>query len=133
MKEPWNSLFGKRLSRIKPEFQRCGLHFGIRFIVKPEETSSVPVLLGQLFAQKNAKPCVQPHRSLMTGGRGASIWDTYTGANTVGMPGSAPCLHGRTIMSWRLHKYAHAKAGDDITCSPPMARGTRCRLLVDAI
>lgn len=28
-------------------------------------------------------------------GRGASIWDTYTGANTVGMPGSvchsAPC------------------------------------------
>eukprot|EP00121_Abeoforma_whisleri_P016188 Awhi_evm1s14864 len=32
-------------------------------------------------------------------GRGASIWDTYTGANTVGMPGStckeAPCpVHG---------------------------------------
>eukprot|EP00438_Fugacium_kawagutii_P004636 Skav229027 [mRNA] locus=scaffold127:633131:633938:- [translate_table: standard] len=23
-------------------------------------------------------------------GRGASIWDTYVGANTVGMPGSAP-------------------------------------------
>ena len=24
------------------------------------------------------------------GGRGASIWDTYTGANTVGMKGSVP-------------------------------------------
>ena len=52
-------------------------------------------------------------------GRGASIWDTYTGANTVGMPGSvcrsAPCpinegmyAKGATgnVANDHLHRYA---------------------------
>ena len=32
------------------------------------------------------------------GGRGASIWDTYTGANTVGMPGSVSLFAGSKSM-----------------------------------